>query len=24
MAYVQPYIDQIEPQIQSLRAQVGL
>jgi hypothetical protein len=24
MVYVQPYIDQIEPQIQSLRAQVGL
>ena len=24
MAYVQPYIDQLEPQIQSLRAQVGL
>jgi hypothetical protein len=24
MAYVQPYIDQLEPQIQSLREQVGL
>ena len=24
MAYVQPYVDQLEPQIQSLREQVGL